>query len=267
MLIPWFGYVGKYVSMLYSGYSNTTGFELIGYTPSGNNVKLQTNRYHPDMDDPKIATGKNRFIRLRVTAFLGALAIMYGVIPHDRQFPFASLLFLYATTLALSHVLEIAHYLIFSHQREVSEWHSCEHKAAMLLESDLDITRNNFMRSPKTVIRCGSIEVITLLEWYITLSLLGYSLTQGITFLYLPVSFAIGSVLFARLGVTLLKIIGHPQSIGSFLIEICVFFLPGLPAMIPALLFERLLLLAPPSPEKITATMNMLRSHFPHRIV
>jgi len=266
MNLPFIGFVGKSRYSI-SGFSNNAGFILyIKDEESKETIMFTTENFSGGLDDFDEKYFFENFSDLRdytLTSIAALMAAGLGLLnfsDFNFQMPYWYLkFFFHAIIFPLIYFLIFRHTFflinvmnIFFSQKDVMEWHACEHKSITLLKAGLKPTITNLRSCPTTVMNCGTAITMISLECLNILVLLGAASR------HLPIesrAIIVGISLMILISSIFFNIATHIQVTKTTLI-IPVLALPA--AALP-LLIERIFALKEPSEEKLSQTSARLK--------
>ncbi|MDP3770488.1 MAG: hypothetical protein U1A23_05145 [Candidatus Sungbacteria bacterium] len=257
MILPWFGHIGKSHKSC-AGYSNPTGFSVVMFMPLGLKKLVHTKHFDPK-NEMLESYGMYFWIVKIMASIIGAYLMEQYLLPSRNSYILASAFFA-TTAMSIYMLMPTTFFMLFWYNRDMTQWHSCEHRAVVLLESNADFTKQNLMKSPAAMIRCGSVQEIIRIQIWVSLSFLLYAWAGQSAILFYYAMASVTSVIFATFALSLFFTF-HPQSITRLIVFIMPFFLPAFPALLLPMLFQRAVMLANPTPEKIEETLEMLHRY------
>lgn len=258
MLLPWFGYIGRQYTSC-AGHSNSTGSRIFISTPFSPQNRIDTKHFDLEQDDILQSFTIHITILRIIVSIIGAFVIEHYLF-SSLNYNFLRNVWFVTTAMSIHTLIPTIIFMLFLYSRDMTQWHSCEHRAVMLLESRSDFTKENLMRSPAALIRCGTVQEITKIELWISLSFLLYTQIESSIFSLLAIA-ATASVVFAVTALCLIYL-SPARSLTDLVIIIMPFFIPGLPALLLPMLFQWTVMLAHPTPDKIAETLEMLHQHY-----
>lgn len=173
MLLPWFGYIGKQYTFC-SGHSNSTGSRIFISTPFSFQEPVDTKHFDPKIDNVLMPSTISTTILTTIVSIIGAYIIEQYLFSSPNS-TFWHTIWFVTTAMSINTLMPTIIFMLFLYSRDMAQWHSCEHRAVMLLESHSDFTKENLIKSPAALIRCGTVQELIRFELWISLSFLLYT--------------------------------------------------------------------------------------------
>lgn len=164
MLLPWFGPLGPQ-SFSVAGESFETGFTLLIHQGNRHTNSFTYPLHFTCLGEPaweKSAPRAPWNDCLAIAIIYGAAALFYLYCMSRFSFdgwrmPIAFPIHLISLTLVVLWAHSIFNLLMFRCRHgNTAEWHTVEHKCAVLVETCQEITLGNLKRAPALMIRCGT---------------------------------------------------------------------------------------------------------------